>query len=100
VAATPRNLRCDIRNATCEDPRCKRGACVIEIEERQETARQAKAEAETFRRQVEEVARDILRMKGVRHPTLRQIKQAAENPKVIAETRRRLAVNLTLPHSN
>jgi hypothetical protein len=65
----------------------------LEDEHNRETEHAA-AEPRNFRRDAERIARDVFKRNGIRHPNKEQIRRLAQQPKVIRQAKRRLAVKV------
>ena len=68
-------------------------AMELEDEHNRETERTA-AEPRNFRKEAEKIARDVFKRSGLHHPTKEQLRRLAQQPKVIREAKRRLAVKV------
>lgn len=99
-----RNLYCPENEAICEDPRCKKGACILEQGDRErerappsriiksrmsEAVIQAEAAAKA--RIAEIIARQTLDLKGNRQPTEAQVTRMMKRAWIIAEAEKRLS---------
>jgi hypothetical protein len=65
----------------------------LEDEHNRETEHAA-AEPRNFRKYAETIARDMFTQNGIRHPNKEQIRRLAQQPKVIRQAKRRLAVKV------
>jgi hypothetical protein len=54
------------------------------------------AEARNFRKEAERIARDVFKRNGIHHPNKEQIRRLAQQPKVVRQAKRRLAVKVDL----
>jgi hypothetical protein len=54
----------------------------------------AAAEPMNFRKDAETIARDVFKRNGIRHPNKEQIRRLAQQPKVIRQAKRRVAVKV------
>ena len=54
----------------------------------------AAAEARNFRKEAERIARDVFKRNGIHDPNKEQLRRLAQQPKVIREAKRRLAVKV------
>ena len=70
-------------------------AMELEDEHNRETEHTA-AEARNFRKEAERIARDVFKLNGIHHPNEEQIRRLAQQPKVIGQAKRRLAVKVDL----
>ena len=70
-------------------------AMELEDEHNRETEHTA-AEARNFRKEAERIARDVFKLNGIHHPNEEQIRRLAQQPKVIRQAKRRLAVKVDL----
>jgi hypothetical protein len=68
-------------------------AMELEDEHNRETEHAA-AEARNFRKEAERIARDAFKRNGIHHPNKEQIRRLAQQPKVIRQAKRRLAVKV------
>jgi hypothetical protein len=67
----------------------------LEDEHNRETEHAA-AEASNFRKEAERIARDMFNRNGIHQPNKEQIRRLAQQPKVIRQAKRRLAVKVDL----
>jgi hypothetical protein len=65
------------------------------MESERETEHTA-AEPRNFRKDAERIARDVFKRNGIHHPNKEQIRRLAQQPKVIRQAKRRLAVKVDL----
>jgi hypothetical protein len=68
----------------------------LEDEHNRETEHTAASEARNFRKDAERIARDVFKRNGIHHPNKEQIRRLAQQPKVIRQAKRRLAVKADL----
>ena len=89
-----RNFECPVTGEPCKDPRCKRTRCIQDVDadalEAEREKLRAASEAK-LRPILEKVARYVLRIAGVRHPSLEKLNEAMAHPRIRAEAERSLA---------
>lgn len=88
---------CEFKTGGCDDPRCKRGFCLLEQEERAAVAAQATAQRERVAKRAEEIAIRHLKAKGNDNPSVSDIQRVATRETIVAMAAQQLADEDALP---
>src|SRR6185437_14650114 len=86
----PRIAHCDYQDGGCDDPRCKIGACILAIEERQAIAGAAAARSAKVQEIAAEVVDAIFKGTRRRKATASELAEWLAMPAVQEEAERRM----------
>jgi hypothetical protein len=81
---------CVFKGSGCDDPRCKRGLCILEREQGDRVLTREEAKAEEIRKEAKAVIVGMFYIKGHKKPTTDQIKGLLDNPGIVEEAKRRI----------
>lgn len=87
----PRISDCAFKEGGCDDPRCKRGLCILERDREARVVAREGAAAATIRTEAEAVIIDRFYIQGRKKPSPEQIARLSDRPEVVEEAKRRIA---------
>jgi hypothetical protein len=88
---------CEFKEEGCNDPGCKIGSCLLEIEERDELARQAFARRERIHMAAEAIAHEYFKRKYKRNPSRQELGKLVKSQVIWDTAEQRIDAEDTLP---